>query len=319
MPNSANSSSQMRIKKTIIHLLDTYKRTKYKDDCSLIEKELDSYCENNLFKNLITVYRKNESAPLYESIADSDTVTFIIPLRIDSKERRSNLSVIIEQLLSINNSEIIILEADKTSGLKKQDFCSRVQHHFVKDESRIFHRTKYLNKLLDMARSAVVGIWDTDVLVAKEQIEESIRQIKGGRAIMSFPYDGRFYDLSPASSDDFRMNHSLHLFEKSADKLRLSFGAYSVGGAFFVNRDVYRRIGGENENFCGWGAEDIERVKRAEILGFRIHRSSGAIYHLYHPRNNSGYENHDAELNSLKELIKVSSITPEELADYIDT
>ena len=51
---------------------------------------------------------------------------------------------------------------------------------------------KYLNRLMQEAEGAIVGIWDTDVLLPKEQILEAVDAIRKGNAVMSFPYDGRF-------------------------------------------------------------------------------------------------------------------------------
>ena len=321
MPCRKNLIIQLRIQKTILHLLDLYKlHFKHLYDAK-IEKELDDYCDINLFKSLITIYRRAEHEQMMiereEHIIDSDSVTFVIPLRIDSEERRSNLFVILEQLLSIAHSEIIILEADKKSALEDHTFCNRIQHHFIKDIDPVYHRTKYINKLLQMAQSPIVGIWDTDVIVTKEQIAESVRHIREGDAVMSFPFDGRFYDISPALSHEFRKERSLQLFQKHKDTLRMSFGTYSVGGAFLVNKAIYCRLGGENEHFYGWGAEDNERVKRVELLGYRIHRANGAMYHLYHPRNNSQYAGLACEINNMKELIKVSNMSPEGLKSYV--
>ena len=45
---------------------------------------------------------------------------------------------------------------------------------------------------------------------------------------------------------------------------------------------MYVQAGGENEHFYGWGPEDLERVKRMEILGYSVTRIKGDLYHLYH-------------------------------------
>lgn len=50
------------------------------------------------------------------------------------------------------------------------------------------------------AEGAIVGIWDTDVLLPKEQILEAVDAIRKGNAVMSFPYDGRFYMLPQEDS-----------------------------------------------------------------------------------------------------------------------
>ena len=321
MPSSHNLLTRLRIKKTILHLLDIYKCYKDKIDFGFLEKELDNYCENNLFKGLISSYRdytsNSKETCKCRNIIDASSVAFVIPVRIDSEERKNNLFVVIGQLLSIENSKIILLEADNKPGLDAKKFNNRVHYHFFVDKDPIFYRTRYINKLLEIATNPIIGIWDTDVLVEKGQIEESIRQIKEEGKIMSFPYDGRFYVLSPALSDTFRTNPIFEIFEKQNEKLNMAFGTYCVGGAFLINKEMYCQIGGENERFYGWGAEDNERVKRLEILGYRIHRSNGVLYHLYHPRNNSHYADHETE--SMTELIKVSNMTREELMLYIKT
>ena len=81
-------------------------------------------------------------------------------IRIDSKERYHNLLVVIDSLLAIDNSEIIILEADTESKFSKEHCSDRVKHHFVEDKDPVFHRTKYLNTLLGMSAHPIVGIWD---------------------------------------------------------------------------------------------------------------------------------------------------------------
>lgn len=60
-------------------------------------------------------------------------------------------------------------------------------------------------------------------------------------------------------------------------------GRPSVGGAFLVNKTKYLETGGENEGFYGWGPEDVERVKRLEILELPIARTKGALY-IHHER-----------------------------------
>ena len=83
--------------------------------------------------------------------------------------------------------------------------------------------------------------------------------------------------LSPESTNRFIM-------EKTETTLLYEYlVTHSCGGAFFVNRSVYVQAGGENEHFYGWGPEDLERVKRMEILGYSVTRIKGDLYHLYHP------------------------------------
>ena len=300
--DSKNLLIQLNVKKTILHVIEIYKRFRGSESanfCNRINDGLEGFYKDNLFRSLISCVREDdetkESGTYGGSLIKTDSVTFVIPLRIDSKERYSNLLVIIDSLLAINNSDVIILEADTSSKFDKRNCNDRVKHHFIEDNDPIFYRTKYINKLLKMVSNPIVGIWDADVIFHREQIDESIKQIKEGHAIMSFPYNGRFYVTPPSLSDTFREKRNIRLFDEQKDEISLAYGSYSVGGAFVVNKEVYCRIGGENEYFYGWGAEDIERVKRLEILGYKIHRSDGGLYHLFHWRNNSRYVNENIE------------------------
>ena len=95
---------------------------------------------------------------------------------------------------------------------------------------------------------------------------------------------------------------------------------HSVGGAFFVNKECYQDIGGENEHFIGWGPEDIERVKRCEILGYPVFRTKGPLFHLYHPRNiNSYYGSDELELKNRQEFLRICAFSNTDLKSYIKT
>ena len=122
---------------------------------------------------------------------------------------------------------------------------------------------------------------------------------------MSIPYDGRVFCCDRELSELFRTRPDFRLLEKAAPALPLMYGHLSTGGAFFVNRKDYLEFGGENENFIGWGPEDIERVKRVEISGRKVHFASGPMYHLWHPRGStSRYAGKLAEINNRRIFIE---------------
>ena len=92
----------------------------------------------------------------------------------------------------------------------------------------------------------------------------------------------------------------------------------SVGGAFLVDKEKYLLAGGENEGFYGWGPEDIERVKRLEILGHFIGRVKGPCYHLYHPRvAETGVNHGERTIQNQKVLLDTCNKTKEELTSSI--
>lgn len=285
-------------------------------------EDIDVYKGDSIF---IEDIRKIDSMRLCPAITKrlletkeiKEHVTFIIPVRIDSKERETNLDWVVEQLSQRRNTTILILEADIESCYKLKKEYEHVVYYFVEDHDPVFHRTRYLNRLISLAETSIIGVWDTDVILSDKQIEEAIATIGDKKAVLCYPYDGQFCSLSEQGSILLKaetvFNFSSFLEED------LSFVATnSLGGAFFINKDFYLQAGGENEYFYGWGCEDLERCKRIEILGGTVSRISGKLYHLYHPRNkNSWYGNTELEKRNRKEFLKVCGMTKEELEKYI--
>lgn len=240
---------------------------------------------------------------------DTVEVAFIIPVRIDSRERELNLDFVLERLVQVPDSQVYIIEADNQIRYRLKHSYPNVHYFFVEDSDVIFYRTKYLNDMLVKVDSSIVGIWDTDICVSNEQIQAAVCAIQENGYVMSFPYDGHCCNLSSEDSEHLKTDP----FYDVQNQNRL-FSVNTYGGAFLVNRKTYLMAGGENESFYGWGPEDMERIKRMEILGLPIFRSQGALYHLYHPRGkNSGYIYKDIEIHNRKTFLKVCSLSPEEL------
>lgn len=272
---------------------------------------------------LLDLKEKNETNDPYITLSpliEEQSITFVIPLRIDSLERVRNLDTLLILLSRVKRSDILILEADDKSNYQLKTSHPRVKHLFVKDCDPVFHRTKYLNRMLREANSAVVGVWDTDVIVPEWQIMDAAQAIRQGKAIMAFPYNGSFCTLSEEDSNRFVQEMDMNFLEKQTTFLKKPAGCYSVGGAFLVNRDIYLSVGGENEYFYGWGPEDVERVKRIEILNLPIYRTEGALFHLHHPRKESSwFASKKQERINREEYFKVCALTKPELSHYIQT
>lgn len=245
-------------------------------------------------------------------------VTFVIPIRIDSPERGRNLDMVLEQLSHRKQSSILILEADVMPRYKMGKKYSNVRYLFVEDSDPVFHRTKYLNRLLREADTVLVGIWDADVILSDKQIDNALQDICEGKAVMSYPYDGRFYFCTSEESSLCHRSASIDYLLKLESPDNSNCASKSVGGAFLVRKDIYMEAGGENESFYGWGLEDQERIMRLFILGLPVTRVDGPLFHLFHPRNeNSRYRDDKAENKSRKEFLKVCGMTTEELVRYI--
>lgn len=244
-----------------------------------------------------------------------ESLTIGIPVRIDSKERKANLSAVVKHLSALR-CRIIVLEADTHSNAKDIGYTENVEYVFVEDTNTVFHRTRYINQMLLMAQTETVAIWDTDVLVDYRQILESLQMISHGVTI-AYPYDGRFVMLSKELSIQTREKLDFDYLRNL--RMKSFLGRKLCGGAYIVHKKRYLQCGGENERFTGWGPEDAERLHRVRILGHKAcHISSGGLFHLYHPRgNNSGYQSKEDARRMREEFIKVCCMSPTELKLYI--
>lgn len=247
----------------------------------------------------------------------SNLCTFIMPVRIDSEERLRNFNIAIEWLKKLN-CKIFVLEADCKQIIDEESMVD-IDYQFVKDENPLFHRTKYINILLKKTNTKVVSVWDADIIVKHSQIITAIDDIVNSNYTLAFPYkENKFIMLSEEGTKAFISSKNLSVLDRM--KIRPLFNRPLCGGAFCVNRDNYLLLGGENENFIGWGPEDTERLKRVQIMDYKVKwDESGFLYHLNHPRNqNSFFYDDDTSIIILKELIKICSMNKIELTQYIN-
>lgn len=181
-----------------------------------------------------------------------ENITFVIPVRIDSEERKTNLDTVLDYLCIYNEVKIIVLEADSERRYNPEIKHSGFSYFFIEDHDPVFHRTRYLNLLLRSAKTPVAGVWDSDVIVSYEQIFESVRRCMN-EDTLSYPYDGRFYYVSNEISRSYRDTRNFDIIDQKEYQHFIYHGLHSVGGAFVVNLERYISAGGENENFYGCG------------------------------------------------------------------
>ncbi len=248
-------------------------------------------------------------------------LTIIMSVRIDSETRLNNIYTILKYYQKYTSVPIIIVEADAESHLRdvmKIEFPD-IEYVFIKDDAPILHRTHYMNEGFRRVKTRNAANIDADIILPISQLIEANKMLLHENTIMVIPYDGRCVDLNEDLSSCFRAKVDCNLLQ-SYNNERFMFGHWSVGGAYLVHVNQYQKMGWENENFLGWGPEDIERVHRLDILGFKPLKLNGVIYHLHHPRGiNSGDRDFQTAYSTKREYCKVCSMLPDELKEYIST
>ncbi|HYW34351.1 MAG TPA: galactosyltransferase-related protein [Balneolaceae bacterium] len=250
-----------------------------------------------------------------------EDTTFVIPARLDTITRLENIYLVTHFLTSHFNTNIRILEADNYNNHFLEELLpSNISLRFVEDYDPIFHRTKYINRLVQTCDTPYVAVWDTDVLVPPEQIIQSIEHLRANNVDFVYPYKRDFLDTSLILRELYVKTQDIELLQKYRGKMKRLYLPDPVGGAFFANRTTYIQSGLENESFYGWGREDGERLNRWKILEYSYKRVSGPLFHLTHERGqNSTF--HSSKQDDIKhsEILRINSMSKEELKDEIRT
>lgn len=251
---------------------------------------------------------------------DMSELTFCIPVRIDSEYRMRNLYAMLGFYSRRIRTNYLLTEADSVRRIHSLPDIPGLHYRYIRDDNPIFHRTHYINRMFAETSTRAAAVWDVDAIVPVSQLYQAYRAVMQEENILVYPYDGRFWEINDFYSSLFSKHLTTDILTSMDIPKNLMAGFHSVGGAFLVDVQAYKKMGWENEHFAGWGPEDTERYNRLQILGEKPVRIDGAMYHLYHTRDiNSGSYDPLLALETKKEYVHVCSLMPDELKEYIRT
>lgn len=249
-----------------------------------------------------------------------EDTTFLIPARLDSITRLENTLVIVDFLTKNFKTSIKVLEAsNRNTGLLQKLLPDGVNYQFIEDHDVVFHRTKYINLLVNSCGTPFVSVWDTDIIIPVPQILKTLELLRENKADFVFPYKDKFLDTSSIIRDLYITHRDVGILDMHKNKMKELYGSSPVGGVFFANRKSYIDTGLENEKFYGWGREDGDRINRWKILGYSIMRVDGPLFHLTHERgNNSEFHSPIQDYVKWAELQRPLMMSKDELREELD-
>ena len=252
---------------------------------------------------------------------DLNKSTLIIPIKIEHPDRYRNAKTTLGFLNSHLNTNIIIYEVSD-DGITRLDFLKElinlnINHIIVKSEGS-FHRTKYLNIMLDMVKTPVVINYDIDVLLDPANMEECQNLINSGKASVIYPYELGLGQIQVRESFDYggfiESGHSMEFINNSPS---LNLYSAECGHCIFFNTKIYRDLGGENENFISYGPEDKERLYRFQILtNSVIWRNGFRVYHFEHYRGEDSWTDNPSYYHNWDVFNKIKNLSSDELSAY---
>ena len=236
----------------------------------------------------------------------SAELTLIIPLKIEHEDRFRNFQTVLGFLDYHFKIQVFIFESVSDFKLDLSGFSNLTVRHFKLNEENKFHRTKYLNIMLDNVTTTVVANYDIDVLLDPTVYFNCTKEILDQKADVIYPYGyGSFQIQIPSSFDHLSFRSSYDVNNLKGKKNLSRFGH-----CIFFNTQVYRSCGGENEEFVSYGPEDIERAYRFNLMKKKISWRTNFVYHFEHFRGkDSSNKNTDFFKNvSLFQKIRKMSV-----------
>jgi len=252
---------------------------------------------------------------------DLTHTTFLIPLHVEHEDRYNNANIVMHYLNKYFNTTVLIYEiidGDTT----KLDFIKQFNNlhvkHYTQKATDVFHRTQYLNKMLNEADTPVVVNYDIDVLLKPETYIAAQNYILDGQLDVVYPYGlGSYQVMVEKTLDRQAFLDILDLDQIEPVHKRSHTSRY--GHCVFFDRTVYCKGGAENENFISWGPEDEERANRFKKLDYKVDwLPETYVYHFEHYRsaNSSGYHVHAHHNHTVcNELLDMSK---EQLLNYYE-
>lgn len=200
--------------------------------------------------------------------------TYIIGYRHKS-DRLQNLRRVIDWINGFGGVDLIVVEQDKHSKISNLNLKCR--HLFLKTD-KPYNKSWSFNYATKMAKSNVVVFADSDLIMNPEEFIESLKLLE--QYEMVNPYK---------SVIDLDQNESNQPIESLFSINRPGRGETDhqkvpiCGGICIFRKDAINKIGGWNERFVGWGAEDdFVSIKVEHFLKWK--QQEYKCYHLHHHR-----------------------------------
>lgn len=224
--------------------------------------------------------------------------SYIIGYRY-SEDRLRNLKFVLNWLKNFD-CEVIIVESDvesKIEHLSGFDF----KHIFTKNNYP-YNRSWTYNVGWKYATTDKLVFGDADLIVMNDSLLQSVKLLD--------EYDC----VNPYSSvQDLDEMETVRLLEKADLSILTQIdkpgrtGTNMCGGLVLFSREGFEKIGGWNEEFWGWGAEDDFMTIKVEFFLKYLNRD-GKCYHMNHEKaaidRNLYYRN--------LQILQAAKLTPKE-------
>lgn len=228
-----------------------------------------------LLKHCLREWPVRFAEPVAELPTDKPVVSILVGVRGTARLPQFKTCLAALRAQTGVACEIIVVEQSW-----KQEFA-----HVIRPDVRYFHqqasapgmpynRSWALNFGARQARGRILVLHDADMVVPERFASEIVERIDRGLDALRLP---RFiFYLDEPTSREVQSDHQFPQLPQ-VDNI-----VANNPTPIAVDRDVYLALGGHDESFYGWGAEDNEFLDRLRTT--RLGEGAFApVFHLWHP------------------------------------
>jgi len=146
---------------------------------------------------------------------------------------------------------------------------------FGDGDEGLFNRAQAINRAAARTDADVFVIHDCDILLARHQQAVDA-------AMIALSEDSYVVCFSTLKVFDWTATYAVHNGKNPLEQPVLETVKMVWGNCFAISRTLFERVGGFDERFKGWGAEDHAFLNACSTLGNK-HRVVGDAFHLRHP------------------------------------
>lgn len=240
-------------------------------------------------------------------LQNTPKITYVIAYQ-HKPDRLHNLRRVLEWLQPFQGLEIIVVEQDKYSKISELNL--RVKHIFLKTD-KPFNKSWAFNVATSYVTTPIVIFGDSDLIMHPQGFINAVQALDHYDVVN--PYNS-VIDLSPEEAM-MDINSILQINRigrgEAADDIQK---VPLCGGIIMFKKEKLMEIGGWNEDFIGWGAEDdFESLK---VKSFLNHITlPNKCYHLYHDKAKIDMKLYQRNLQILNHFANASK---EQLQQHIN-
>ncbi len=228
--------------------------------------------------------------------------------------RRRNLTAVLDRCMELMpDAEIVVAEQGESEISTKMKPGIRRVH--VDDGNR-FHKTKLLNEAIKASTADVIVMVDGDSYLN----EDAVKSIRDGMAVLRQGHAGIVYPYNGV--DYLTEGQTRTLLTGGTINSKFSFHGVHIqrqtGLCNMYLKSTWETVGGFDDEFYEWGAEDDAFTYKIKRLVGPVVRLSGYVYHLFHPKvDTETYQNSSVYLYNRKLCACIRRMTLDDLTDYV--